>query len=120
MLRDDPDTYDWAVANGCNIMCWPLMRPFAELQAYASRMDDALAKAPGTPRPKMTAMRYSAVWSGRRRTAARYIGSVQRQAGQFENLFKQLGEVENGFAERVDLQQLEHRDEYAPQTFAST
>ena len=42
----DPDTYDWAVANGCNIMCWPLMRPFAELQAYAGRMDDALAKAP--------------------------------------------------------------------------
>ena len=111
----DPDTYDWAVANGCNIMCWPLMRPFAELQAYAARMDDALAKAPGTPRPKMTAMRYSAVW-GDDNDAARYIASVQRQAGQFENLFKQLGDVDNGFAERIDLQQLAHRDEYAPET----
>lgn len=111
----DPDTYDWAVANGCNIMCWPLMRPFAELQAYVSRMDDALAKAPGVPRPKMTAMRYSAVWADDA-DANRYVASVQRQAGQFENLFKQLGDVDNGFAERIDLQQLAHRDEYAPET----
>jgi alkanesulfonate monooxygenase SsuD/methylene tetrahydromethanopterin reductase-like flavin-dependent oxidoreductase (luciferase family) len=110
----DPDTYDWAVANGCNIMCWPLMRPFAELQAYAGRMEEALAKSPGTPRPKMTAMRYSAVWANEH-DADRYIAAVQRQAGQFENLFKQLGEVDNGFAERIDLQQLAHRDEYAPE-----
>ena len=111
----DPDTYDWAVANGCNIMCWPLMRPFAELQAYAARMDDALEKAPGVPRPKMIAMRYSAVWKDEA-DGARYIASVQRQAGQFENLFKKLGDVDNGFAERIDLQQLAHRDEYAPET----
>ena len=111
----DPDTYDWAVANGCNIMCWPLMRPFAELQAYAGRMEDALAKAPGVPRPKMTAMRYAAVWADES-DAQRYSAAVQRQAGQFENLFKQLGEVDNGFAERIDLQQLAHRDEYRPET----
>jgi flavin-dependent trigonelline monooxygenase, oxygenase component len=111
----DPDTYDWAVANGCNIMCWPLMRPFAELQAYVGRMDDALAKAPGVPRPKMTAMRYSAVWADES-DADRYVAAVQRQAGQFENLFKQLGDVDNGFAERIDLQQLAHRDEYQSET----
>ena len=60
----DPDTFDWAVANGCNIMCWPLTRPFAELEEYVGRMSSALGKAPaGTARPRMTAMRYSAVWS---------------------------------------------------------
>ncbi len=111
----DPDTYDWAVANGCNIMCWPLMRPFAELDAYVGRMDDALAKAPGVPRPKMTAMRYSAVWADDA-DAPRYISAVQRQSGQFENLFKQLGAVDNGFAEQIDLQALAHRDEYKAET----
>jgi alkanesulfonate monooxygenase SsuD/methylene tetrahydromethanopterin reductase-like flavin-dependent oxidoreductase (luciferase family) len=87
----------------------------AELAAYVGRMDDAVAKAGLTSRPRMTAMRYSAVWADER-DADLYIHSVQRQAGQFENLFKQLGAVTNGFAERVDLQSLEHREEYQSQT----
>lgn len=111
----DPDTYDWAVANGCNIMCWPLMRPMSELEAYVGRLDDALAKAPGIPRPRLTAMRYAAVWQDES-DAALYIRSMQRQSGQFENLFKQIKGVNNGFAEEVDLNELAHRDEYKPET----
>ena len=109
----DPDTYDWAVARGCNIMCWPLTRPMSELESYVGRMDDALAKAPGVPRPRMTAMRYGAVWHDERE-ADLYVRSLQRQSGQFENLFKQLGAVDKGFAETVDLESLAHRDEYQP------
>ncbi len=112
----DPDTYEWAVANGCDIMCWPLMRPFAELQEYVGRLEDAIAKVPaGNPRPRMTAMRYAAVWQDDS-DADRYIRALQRQSGQFENLFKKLGSVDNGFAESVDLDQLAHRDEYKPET----
>jgi alkanesulfonate monooxygenase SsuD/methylene tetrahydromethanopterin reductase-like flavin-dependent oxidoreductase (luciferase family) len=37
---------------------------------------------------------------------------MRRVAGQFENLFRELGEVENGFPEEVDLAALEHRAEY--------
>jgi flavin-dependent trigonelline monooxygenase, oxygenase component len=111
----DPDTYDWAVANGCNIMCWPLMRPMSELVGYVGRMDDAVAKAGLTERPRMTAMRYTAVWDNDA-DGDRYIRAMQRQSGQFENLFKQLGSVNNGFAESVDLDQLAHRDEYKPET----
>ena len=111
----DPDTYDWAVANGCDIMCWPLMRPMSELEAYIARLDDALTKAPGVSRPRLTAMRYAAVWQDDSE-ADLYIRSMQRQAGQFENLFKQLKGVNEGFAEQVDLNELEHRDEYKPET----
>ena len=110
----DPDTYDWAVANGCDLMCWPLTRPFSELVSYVGRMDDALTKAPeGTPRPRMTAMRYSAVYPNQH-AGDLYVRSLQRQSGQFENLFKQIGRVDNGFAESVDLEALGHRDEYQP------
>ncbi len=110
----DPDTYDWAVANGCDLMCWPLTRPFSELLSYVGRLDDSLAKAPhGTPRPRMTAMRYAAVFDNEH-DGDRFIRSVQRQSGQFENLFKQIGTVDNGFAESVDLEALSHRDEYQP------
>ncbi len=111
----DPDTYDWAVAQGCDIMCWPLTRPMAELEAYVGRMDEAVEKAGLASRPRMTTMRYSAVWDNER-DADLYVRSVQRQAGQFENLFKQVGAVDEGFAERIDLDSLAHRDEYKPET----
>lgn len=111
----DPDTYDWAVANGCNIMCWPLMRPMSELASYVAHLDDAVAKAQAAQRPRMTAMRYSAVWANER-DADLYVRSMQRQSAQFENLFKQLGAVTNGFAKEVDLDSLAHRDEYRPET----
>jgi flavin-dependent trigonelline monooxygenase, oxygenase component len=113
----DPDTYDWAVANGCNIMCWPLTKPMAELAAYVGRMDDAVARAGDRieRRPRMTAMRYAAVWQDDS-DAPRYIRALQRQSGQFENLFKQLGAVDDGFAESIDLDALAHREEYKPET----
>jgi flavin-dependent trigonelline monooxygenase, oxygenase component len=111
----DPDTYDWAIAEGCEIMCWPLMRPMSELVDYVGRVDDAVAKAGRTSRPRLTAMRYAAVWDNDR-DAELYTRSVQRQSGQFENLFKQLGAVDNGFAESIDLDALAHRDEYRPET----
>jgi alkanesulfonate monooxygenase SsuD/methylene tetrahydromethanopterin reductase-like flavin-dependent oxidoreductase (luciferase family) len=111
----DPDTYDWAVAQGCNIMCWPLTRPMAELEAYVERMDTAVEKAGLSQRPRMMAMRYTGVWEDPSE-ADLYVRSVQRHAGQFENLFKGLAGVENGFAERIDLASLAHRDEYRPET----
>jgi flavin-dependent trigonelline monooxygenase, oxygenase component len=111
----DPDTYEWAVEQGCNIMCWPLMRPMGELVDYIARLDTAVAKAGLTERPRLTAMRYGAVWSNES-DAELYIRSVQRQSGQFENLFKQLGTVDNGFAESIDLEALGHRDEYRSET----
>ena len=108
----DPDTYDWAIANGCDLMCWPLTRPFSELVSYVGRLEDSLAKAPeGTARPRMSAMRYAAVFDNEN-DGYQFIRSVQRQSGQFENLFKELGTVDNGFAESVDLEALSHRDEY--------
>lgn len=111
----DPLTYNWAVANGCDIMCWPLTRPISELETYVERMDDAVAAAGLTTRPRLTTMRHTAIWHDERE-ADLYIRSVQRQAGQFENLFRQLGPVDNGFAERVDLDTIGERDNYKPAT----
>ena len=36
------------------------------------------------------------------------------QLGQFENLFKNLGDIVNGFPKVVELSELENRDEYDP------
>ena len=42
------------------------------------------------------------------------VKAAMRQFGQFENLFKNLGDVADGFPRTVDLSELENRDEYDP------
>jgi alkanesulfonate monooxygenase SsuD/methylene tetrahydromethanopterin reductase-like flavin-dependent oxidoreductase (luciferase family) len=105
---------DWAVANGCNIMSWALSRPFSEVEAYKQRFEEAFAKAPkGTRRPIFLTMRHTAVYA-RQDEWQPYVRSLQRVAAQFENLFRQLGAVTNGFPEEIDLKTIENRVEYDP------
>ncbi|TXH32394.1 MAG: LLM class flavin-dependent oxidoreductase [Rhodospirillaceae bacterium] len=108
----NPVSFDWAVANDCNIMTWAMTRDFAEVEAYKQRFEDSLAKAPaGTKRPRLSTMRHTAVYAGDNDWEP-YVNSMRRVASQFENLFRELGDVENGFPEQVDLAALEHRAEY--------
>jgi alkanesulfonate monooxygenase SsuD/methylene tetrahydromethanopterin reductase-like flavin-dependent oxidoreductase (luciferase family) len=108
----NPTSFDWAVANGCNVMTWALTREFAEVEAYMQRFENSLAKVPaGTKRPRFSTMRHSAVYA-RADQWEPYVNSLKRVAGQFENLFRELGTVENGFPEEIDLASLAHRAEY--------
>jgi len=106
-----PITYDYAVKHGCNIICWPLTRPMSEAETYKQRLLDALAANPGKRRPIFAMMRHVAVYEN---TASRdkAIAAVQRSLGQFENLFRNLGDVENGFPKQIPLAELANRDEY--------
>ncbi|MEE9590185.1 MAG: LLM class flavin-dependent oxidoreductase [Hyphomicrobiaceae bacterium] len=108
-----PITFDYAVANGCNIMSWPLTRAMSEAELYKARLDEAIAKHPGSARPKFAMMRHSAVYE-RKEDWQVPVRAAQRQLGQFENLFKNLGDVTNGFPKEVDLGEISNRDEYDP------
>ena len=92
--------------NGCNIMSWPLTRPMAEAELYKARFDEAMAANPGMPRPVFAMMRHTAVYD-RKDDWEVPVKAAQRQLGQFENLFKNLGDVKNGFPKEIDL--AEHR-----------
>ena len=106
-----PVTFDWAVANGCNILTWALTRPFSEVETYKQRFEDALKKCPGVKRPQFTSMRYSCVYE-RADQADAPIDAAISQLGRFENLFKNLGGVVNGFPEEIDLAKLSSRKEF--------
>ncbi len=77
------------------------------------RFEDALAKAPDTKRSTFLTMRYAAVCENANDWET-YVNAVQHQSAQFENLFKELGAVTNGFPEEIDLASLENRAEYDP------
>ena len=109
-----PITYDYAVKNGCNIMSWPLTREMSEAELYMSRMAEAMAANPGKRRPTMAMMRQTALYD-RKEDWMVPVRAAQRVLSQFENLFKNMGDVENGFPKSIPLDQLGNRAEYDPQ-----
>jgi alkanesulfonate monooxygenase SsuD/methylene tetrahydromethanopterin reductase-like flavin-dependent oxidoreductase (luciferase family) len=109
-----PITYDYAVKHGCHIQSWPLTRAMSEAELYMARMNEALANNPGKKRPIMAMMRHTAVYD-RKEDWMVPVRAAQRQLSQFENLFKNMGDVENGFPKSIPFDQLGNRAEYDPE-----
>ena len=109
-----PITYDFSVKNGCHIMSWPLTRDMSEAELYKSRLDEAMANNPGKAKPIFAMMRHTAVYD-RKEEWEVPVRAVQRVLGQFENLFKNLGDVKDGFPKQIPLNELANRTEYDPQ-----
>ena len=94
-------------------MSWPLTRDMSEAETYMGRMTEALANNPGSKRPTMAMMRHTAVYD-RKEDWMVPVRAAQRQLSQFENLFKNMGDVENGFPKSIPFDQLGNRAEYDP------
>ena len=112
-----PITFNYAAQHGYNIMSWPLTRPMSEVELYKQRFEEAVAANPGVRRPVLAMMRHTALYDGADGKAVA-IQAVQRQLGQFENLFKNLGDVTNGFPKQAAFADLENRAEYDPNMLA--
>ena len=108
-----PITYDYAVREGCNIMSWPLTRGMDEAETYMVRLNDAMEANPGAKRPVMAMMRHTALYD-RKEDWMMPVRAAQRQLGQFENLFKNLGDVKDGFPKQIPFEDLGNRAEYDP------
>lgn len=113
-----PVTYDFAVKHGLNIMSWPLTRPMSEAELYKSRLDEAMANNPGKPRPIFAMMRHTVLYDSKKDWMVP-VRAAQRHLGQFENLFKNLGDVKNGFPKGVALGDIANRAEYDPQMLST-
>ncbi|MES2335208.1 MAG: LLM class flavin-dependent oxidoreductase [Pseudomonadota bacterium] len=109
-----PITYDYAVKHGCNIQSWPLTRDMSEAETYMGRLNEAVANNPGAKRPVMAMMRHTALYD-RKEDWMVPVRAAQRQLSQFENLFKNMGDVANGFPKAIPLDQLGNRAEYDPE-----
>ena len=100
-----PITFDYAVENDCNIMCWPLTMPMAEAEKYKSHLDDSIAKAGGW-NGRIALMRHTAVYADDAdRTAS--ITAIRQVLGKFGNLMMKKGDVVNGFPDSVPFEELE-------------
>ena len=109
-----PVSFEFAVKTGSNIMTWPFTRPMSEAELYKARLDEAMANNPGQPRPVFSMMRHTAVYD-RKEDWEVPIRAAQRQLAQFENLYKNLGDVKNGFPKPVNLDEISNREEFDPE-----
>lgn len=108
-----PITYDYALREKCHVMSWPLTRPFSEAELYKKHLDEAIAKADNGFKPIFSMMRHTAVYDN---NADRQIAldAIRLVLGQFENLFRNTGDVKNGFPKQIPLDELEGREQYDP------
>lgn len=112
-----PITFDYAIKNKCNIMSWPLTRPFSEAELYKRQLDEAIINNQSSFKPIFAMMRHSAVYTNDE-DKDKALTAIRLVLGQFENLFKNLGEVENGFTKQIPLNQLAGREQYDPEMLA--
>ena len=92
-------------------MSWPLTRPMSEAELYKSLLDEAIRKNPECKPPIFAMMRHACVYDHANSWEVP-VKAAQRQLGQFENLFKNLGDVSNGFSQSVDLDSIANQAEY--------
>lgn len=111
----DPGTFAWALSSGANIMATPLSRPHAEVAVLGRRFADTLAKFPARPRPRFLMLRRTCVYERPEDWRIPVEASIAF-GRHFENLFKNIGRVENGFPEPADFALLANRDDYQPET----
>ncbi len=108
----DPGTFNAAVKEGYSVMTWALTRPFSEVETYMQRFEDALAAAPaGTKRPRFMTMRHTGIYE-QPGDSEIFLQSIQRQGRQFENLFRNLAPVIEGFPQEPDPALLNNQAEY--------
>jgi alkanesulfonate monooxygenase SsuD/methylene tetrahydromethanopterin reductase-like flavin-dependent oxidoreductase (luciferase family) len=111
----DPDTFAWAIASGANIMATPLSRPHAEVGILGQRFAETLAKFPSIPRPRLLMLRRTCVYRQEDEGAMPVQISAEYNR-RFENLFRNIGVVEDGFPEPAAWEQIASRDDYRPET----
>jgi flavin-dependent trigonelline monooxygenase, oxygenase component len=59
----DPNSHEFAVANGCNVQCTPLANGEAEIASLMERFNAACEKAPDVTRPKIMLLQHTYVGS---------------------------------------------------------
>ncbi len=106
MAARSPETYDHAVANNCNVMCWPLTLPFSEAEKYKAQLDEANAKSGGNFNGRFALMRHTALYDNEKDREACLL-AIRNVLSQFGNLMMQSGDVVNGFPDKIALEDMD-------------
>ncbi|WP_137885743.1 LLM class flavin-dependent oxidoreductase [Pseudomonas sp. 2FE] len=107
----DPDSHNFAVKNGCNVMVTPLMKGDEEVVDLVNKFNGALANNPEVARPQLMVLRHTFVHEegGDWEVGARGISRFYRT---FEGWFHNKQTPVNGFVEPTSEEAVKDRPEY--------
>ncbi|QTI90557.1 LLM class flavin-dependent oxidoreductase [Streptomyces sp. AgN23] len=117
----DPDSHDFAVAQGCNVMVTPLMKGDEEVVDLKRKFDTAVTNHPEVSRPELMVLRHTHVHSPDEpegwRPAAEAIGRFYRT---FDAWFDNKTTPQNGFLAPSPESKFEGRPEFEPESLHRT
>ncbi len=111
----DPNSHDFAVANGCNVQVTPLWLGDEEVESLMERFNTACTNHPTVSRPKIMLLRHT------------YVGNdeadVQQGAEEVNNFYNYFGAwfknerpIKQGMIERLSEQDIANNPMYNPQS----
>ena len=96
----DLETHRFAVAAGCDVMATPLSKNDDEVADLAEKFNQAVGENSDLPRPRLLMMRFG--FAGESDPEIENaVRALARYGRRFENLFRGIGEVRNGFPDPV-------------------
>lgn len=117
----DPDSHDFAVRSGCNVMVTPLMKGDEEVEDLHRKFRTACEAHPDVPRPELMVLRHTHVHSPEDpdgwRPAAEAINRFYRT---FDAWFGNKTTPENGFLEPSPESKFAERPEFEAESLHRT
>ena len=108
----DPNSHEFAVANGCNVQVTPLWQGDDEVETLMDRFNAACAKSPDVERPKIMLLRHTYVGSDEAD-----IAQAAREMSVYYNYFfawfKNERPIQQGLIEPLSEEELQQPDALA-------
>ncbi len=108
-----PDSHEFAVANGCNVQCTPLWLGDDEVRSLMQRFNNACAKHPGRPRPRIMLLRHTYV-GGSERDVEQGAQEISRFYCYFSAWFQNARPIRQGLIEPLGDEEIAKLEMYSP------
>lgn len=109
----DPNSHDFAVANGCNVQVTPLWLGDDEVTSLMQRFNDACAAHPDVPRPKIMLLRHTYVGETEEEVQAG-ARDVHRFYCYFGAWFKNERPVSQGLIQELSQAEIDANPMFTP------
>lgn len=109
----DANTFDFAARNHCQIMSTPLQRPHQEVITLCERFEETVRNNSQAPRPEHMMLRRACVYENPDDWEIP-VRATTEFGRHFENVFRNIGSVKNGFVEPVDYDAVANKGDYSP------
>ena len=113
----DPNSHDFAVANGCNVQVTPLASGDGEVASLMDRFNTAVAAHPDVPRPRISLLLHTFVTDSSAETAE-FVDDLSRYYGLFGAWFANKRPVEQGIMSPLTDEERAAAPQYAPDKIA--